>query len=327
MPEWVKSLSVRFRRFYGVARFIVVIALFALLLHVVKLSEITAAFKQARPQYLILALLLLPLSLCLQVFKWRFILGAVNTKPPLKAVIISMFGGFFLGAVSPARSGEFARGFLVPGHSRLKIASLTLLEKGLNQAMIYCFGLIALIFLLPQPFKALPIIAEILLVVILFNIDRFRPHLVKIVRRFSTEDAVRNSLAAFDALSAGKTGIMLFLSLIFYLVYSIQYYCLFLCFTDLSWQTACKTLPVIYLVNVLLPISVGDLGIKEMTSIKLLAPFGIAAGAAFSSSLTQNMLTFIIPSFIGGVMIAVPRLRPLRGARPSDGYTVPESGE
>jgi uncharacterized protein (TIRG00374 family) len=327
MPERMKKLSSRFRRFYGAARFIVVIALFALLFHMVKLSDIAAALKQARPQYLVLVLLLLPLSLCLQVLKWNYILGAVKPKPPLKSVIVSLFGGFFLGAVSPARSGEIARGFLVPGHSRMKIASLTLLEKGLNQAMIYSFGLIALVFLLPQQFKSLPIFAEILLVVMLFNIDRLRPYLVKIVRRFSTEDTARNSLAAFEALSAGKTGIMLFLSLIFYLIYSIQYFCLFLCFTDLAWQTACKTIPVIYLVNVILPISVGDLGVKEMTSIKLLAPFGIAAGAAFSASLTQNLLTFIIPSIIGGVMIAVPRLRPHREALPSDDYTVPESGK
>lgn len=293
----------------------------------VRPGDIFAAFLHARPQYLILAILLLIPNMVLQVFRWNFIIGTVDPKPPLVSVIRSLFGGFFLGAVSPARSGEFARGFLVPGHSRMKIASLTLLEKGLNQTMIYFFGLIALFFLVPSSFKVIPILAECLVLVILFNIHRLRPHLEKFVLRFTAENIVKNSLAAFDALTVGKTGIMLLLSLLFYIIYSIQYYCLFLCFTDLSLQVACKTIPVIYLVNVLLPISIGDLGVKEMTSIKLLAPFGIAAGAAFSASLTQNMLTFIIPGFLGGIMIATVYLQPHREALPSDDYTAPESGK
>jgi len=307
-------------------RLIVVFALFSILVYSVKPGDIFEAFLHARPLYLALAILLVIPNMFLQVFRWNFILCTVCPKPSLASVIRSLFGGFFLGAVSPARAGEFARGFLVPGHSRMKIASLTVLEKGLNQSMIYFFGLISLVFLLPSFFKVIPILAECMVLIILFNISRLKPHIEKLVLRFTVENTVKNSLAAFDALTVGKTGIMLFISMIFYIIYSIQFYCLFLCFTDLSFQVACKTIPVIYLVNVLLPISIGDLGVKEMASIKLLAPFGIAAGASFSASLTQNVLTFLIPSFIGGIIIATGYLKPHQEAFPSDDYTAPESG-
>jgi uncharacterized membrane protein YbhN (UPF0104 family) len=169
----------------------------------------------------------------------------------------------------------------------------------------------------------MPLAAEITLVVTLANINRLRPLLERAFRRFSSQHVASNALALFDALSRRTVCVMIGFSVAFFLTYTIQFYFFILCFTDLHWLVALKTIPLIYAINLVMPITIGDLGVKEIASVKLLGPFGIAGGAAFSASFTQNVITFIIPSIIGGVILAADSQRRRRGVRSSAGRTAP----
>ena len=73
------------------------------------------------------------------------------------------------------------------------------------------------------------------------------------------------------------------------------------------------------------PIAIGDLGIKEFFAVHVLGAFGIAGGPAFSASLTQNVLAFLIPSFIGGIVFAFSHPRRSQEAPASGDRTVPLS--
>jgi uncharacterized protein (TIRG00374 family) len=288
-------------------RLIALITLFTILFYNVRPGEISAAFLKARPQYMGVVLLFMIPNLYLQAFKWHFLLRTVTPRPSLGQATASLFGGFFLGAVSPARTGELARGLFIPGHSKLKIASLTALDKGFNHVTTYTASFSALFLALPWPLKLLPLMAETILLVLIIRFHRFRPVLERLCHRFSKKTTVDNLLAAFDALSARTVLVMFALSVAFFLVYTTQYYFIILCFTDLDWTVAVRTIPLIYAINLIMPITIGDLGVKEMASVKLLGPFGIAGGAAVSSSLTQNLLTFIIPSLAGGAVLMLNR--------------------
>lgn len=307
MREFMRSCLRFFRRHPMVWRLGVLIILFAILFSSVSPGEIVGAFRRARPRYLLIVLLFMLPNLFLQAYKWYVILGSVSPRPTLRQATASLFGGFFLGAVSPARTGELARGLLIPGHSKVKIASLTALDKGFNHITTYTASFIALFLALPWPLKLFPLAAEVALVTMICRFPRFRPFLERLFSRFSTRAAVDNLLAAFDALSPRLVVTMLGLSVAFFLVYTTQYYFIILCFTDLSPAVAVRTIPLIYAINLVMPFTIGDLGIKEMASVQLLGPFGIAGAAAFSASLTQNVLTFIIPSLAGGLVLMLNR--------------------
>ncbi|HDY89120.1 MAG TPA: flippase-like domain-containing protein [bacterium] len=306
-------------------RIAIVIILFTILIYNVSISEIGAAFKQARPWYLFYAIILMIPNLLMQFFKWHFLLVKnLNPRPSFKTAVISVLGGFFLGASTPGRTGELARGFLIPGHSKIKTASLTIVDKGFNQLITYLFGLTALSFVIPWPFSLIPVAVGILIITILLNIHRTRPFIEKLVKKFhrftksEVSEKIDNALAAFDALSAGTVLGMLAYSIPFYFIYTFQFYCIIRCYTNLSLILAMKTIPLIYFINIMLPIAIGNFGVKEMASVHVLGPFGIDGGPAFSSSLTQNVITFLVPSIIGGIVFTFYRPRLKQEASSSD---------
>jgi len=313
-----------------------VVILFSVLIYSIHPAEIILAFKQARPLYLLYAAVLMVPNLLLQLFKWRFVMRNLNPRPSIKTTAVSLFGGFFLGATTPGRTGEIARGLLIHDHSKLTIASLTVVDKGFSQLMIYLFGLTTLGFILPWPLPAVIFLIEGIIIVILFKIHRLRPALEKffhfILRSNTTENGkftysqrVDNALAAFDALSVRTVLGMVVYSILFYLTFTFQLYCLILCYTDISFFTAVQTIPLIFFFNSMFPIAIGDLGIKEFFAVHVLGVFGIAGGPAFSASLTQNVLAFLIPSLIGGIVFAFSHPRRSQEAPASDDRTVPLS--
>ena len=302
-----------------------VLILFSVLIYSIHPAEIILAFKQARPLYLLYAAVLMVPNLLLQLFKWRFVMRNLNPRPSIKTTAVSLFGGFFLGATTPGRTGEIARGLLIHDHSKLTIASLTVVDKGFSQLMVYLFGLTTLGFILPWPLPVFTFLIEGIIIVILLNIHRLRPALETFFHKFTHSQRVDNALAAFDALSVRTVLGMLAYSIVFYLTFTSQLYCLILCYTDISFFTAVKTVPLIFFFNSMFPIAIGDLGIKEFFAVNVLGVFGIAGGPAFSASLTQNVLAFLIPSFIGGIVFAFSHPRRSQEAPASGDRTVPLS--
>jgi hypothetical protein len=322
MHKFVRGAIFLLRRYPLVWRIGIVIVLFTILLYNIRPNEIVRAIRQARVSYLGIALLMMIPSLGFQVGKWNYLLGKMRPKPSIKDAFLSLLGGFFLGAVSPARTGELGRGFLIPGHSRLKVASLTVLDKGFNHLTTYTAAFIAMFLALPWPLNLIPVFAQIALITLALNIMRFRPLLAKLFSR-SHEQTMNNSLAMFDALSRRTVVVMISFSIAFFLTYTTQFYCIILCFTDLPWFEAVKTIPIVYAINLVMPITIGDLGVKEMATVKMLGPYGIAGGAAFSASITQNVMTFIIPSIFGGFILAFSGPRRNREDLPSSARTAP----
>ncbi|MCD6307745.1 MAG: flippase-like domain-containing protein [Candidatus Latescibacteria bacterium] len=322
----MKRIYRQIRRHATLVRIAVVFLLFALLLKNIHPRLIARAFMQADPFYLGIAVLFLVPNIFLQVLKWHFILGTGGAKARLRDAAVSLVGGFFLGAASPGRTGELARGVFIPGQSGVKIASLTIVDKGFNQAMVVIVALFSLMLLMPWPLAVVPILLEAVVLIVLFNIHRLEPHLERLLHRFTYSERVDNALAAFDTLSTRSVTVMLFYSVAFYSVYVIQFYFFILAFSDLSVFVALKTLPVVYLIQLALPITIGDFGVKEMATVKLLSPFGISGEFAFGATLTNNVLTFLIPSIAGGVIITFFHPKRDPEAPSSDGRTIRSSG-
>ena len=304
MIEHIKRIARFVARHPLPFRLLVVAIIFTVLFLNIHPREILEAYRQAKPVYLILAVLLTVPNILIQIFKWHYILNELEPRPTFRQAFDSVLGGFFLGAASPSRTGELARGVMIPSHSTLRLASLTIVDKGFNQVTVVVIGMLSLAMILPWPLKILPLAFEGVIFYVLFHIPRLRPLLEHILHKITHSERVDNALAMFDTLSLAKLWGMLVYSLLFYFIYVGQYYVIMLGFTDVSFLTAIKILPLVYLINTALPITIGEFGIKEMAAIKFLGPYGVAGNFAFSATLTNNIMTFVIPSMLGGIMIA-----------------------
>lgn len=299
----IKRITGFIKRFSLSIRVFLVLSLLTFLIVRIKPNEILNAFKSIEPVYLLFAIILIVPNLSLQFLKWSTILRELNPKPSSITVLKSLLGGFFLGALSPGRVGEIARGIFIPGHSSLKIASLTALDKGLNQITVLFAGLIALTVHLHGFWRILPIIIFSAALFCLFNIKLLGPILKIILNKFLSSDKTENLLTIFTLFDKNRITTLALISLFFYLTYMIQYYFLIKSFTQISAVQALENLPLIYLINLLLPVGIGDFGVKETAAVFLLGAEGIAGGSAFSATVVNNFMSFVIPSLTGGVLI------------------------
>ena len=291
-------------------RFIIVLVLFVVLLQKIHPGEIFNAVIHAKPRYLIIAALLLIPKTVLQIIRWKYLLNNLDPKPSIRDGILSLFGGFFLAAVSPACTGELIRGLWIPDHSGLKIASLTLVDKGFNHFLILIGGIVTLFWVKTGTLRYAILGAGVTLLLFVYTLCRAQSYWEKILGRFFNKETVENALTAYSALSRGKCWGMFLYTMLLYVVYVSQFYIIILAFADVSVQTAFKTLPLIFFIDLVLPLSFGGFGIKEMASVTILGTHGIDGGPVFSAAFAQNFLTYLLPGLIGGIMISVVRFLP-----------------
>jgi uncharacterized protein (TIRG00374 family) len=317
---------VRFlKRHPGKIRIAVVIILFGILFTSIHPNDIIISIKGADKKELGIAIALLVPNLLLQLMKWRFVLRLEKPRPTFGLVFRSVFGGFFLAASTPGRTGELARGFLMPGFSKIRIASLTVVDKGFSQLIVYLAGLIALMTVLPFPFTVIPLIVIIIIVTAIFNIHRLRPVIEKKLHRYTHSESVENALAAFDALSPGTVIGMLIYSIVFYLTFTTQFYVILNCYTDVPAIVAIRAVPLIFFINSAFPISIGDFGVKDFAAVQVLGRYHVPGAAVLSSTFTQYLMTFLIPGLIGGIIFSMTKHPPLSQVRQTDDRTVPAS--
>ena len=189
--------------------------------------------------------------------------------------------------------------------------------------MVYLFGLTALSFILPWPLLLVPLCFQVIIITIVFNIQHLKPTLEKLFHRFTHSERVNHALAAFDALSI-RTVLGLFAFTIpFYLTFTFQYFLLVRCFIDISFADGLKSIPLIFFFNTMLPIAIGDFGVKEFFAVHILNYFSIGGGPAFSATITHNVLTFLVPGFIGGIVFTFAHPRKKQAVHESDDHKVP----
>ena len=299
-----------------VLRLAVAAGLFTLLFRRIEGTHIIRAFADAETGALALACMLMAPNLALQVLKWRYLLRAAGIPATMASSTVTVLGGMFLGAATPARTGELGRGIFMSGGPVLSIAALTAVDKGYNQVVVLCTGLIGCAAWLGPPWSVMLAVAAVVPAAALLAVHRLEPLIRRLVHRFTRADAPDRVLAVVDTLSQRTIAGMFLYALAFYAVYAVQFFLFLRAFTGLDAATAVRTIPVVYLVDLLLPVSVGAFGVKETAAVELLGSAGVAAAPVFAATLLQNTITFLVPAVAGGVIAMLARPRSPRQDRP-----------
>ena len=146
-------------------------------------------------------------------------------------------------------------------------------------------------------------------IVVSFLIVVLYPDLLKKVLRLVLHKvrkyrAVSAFLFVKDVFHRRQARILLLLTFIFYLVVLVQYHLFVLAFAPVSLGvSALCTSNILFIKAAILPISLGDLGIRESTAIFFFTRAGVPAAAALNASLCVFFINILLPSLLGAIMV------------------------
>ncbi len=274
------------------------------------------AFSQARLSLIFLALLLLGPNLYLQFYKWRYLLRLIKPEVSDSESAQSLFAGFTFGFITPGRLGEFGRAFFIKDCSWVRVLGIAAIDKLFSLSMVILFGSIGLLFFIGRvfdlivviPLAALIIIALIVIFYILFHPEIIRSFLYSINIILPFRDKIKQLMSSVEHFTRQRAIKLIWLNLGFYVVFLSQFYLIILSFESAPLISAMLAISATMLVKSMLPISLGDLGIRESAAIFFLSRLGLQDSTAFNASILLFLINLLIPSIVGLVILLRNRL-------------------
>ncbi len=297
---WKKVISIAFRVIVSSLVLYFVISL-------VQWQNVIIAYKSADSRFIIIAAMLLFVNIGIRTFKWQTMLHSVKANPTFTEAFGSVMLGISLGSFTPGEIGEFAGRVLhITDAKRSHLVGLALLDKAQIFIVTCCAGAVSLTCL---AFNNLLVIS-IAAIVILFLSGFFIVRLKIIVSlghylntSFFKKYWLTKVLDGFSLLNPRQLAYTIICTSVFHIVLILQMFFLITGFSKISFAHAFIGTSAMMFVKSLLPISIGDLGIREAGSIYFFAAYGISQAAALNASLLLFLINIFIPSLIGTYFI------------------------
>jgi uncharacterized protein (TIRG00374 family) len=287
-----------------------------MLLKRVEMKEISDAFKSAKMFCIWVALTLLVPNIYLQFFKWRYLVRLLKPQVTNRETFQSLLAGFTFGFITPGRLGEFGRAFFIKDCPWVSLLGVTFIDKLFSLAMVFFWGAIGLIFFVSRqlylytlaPMVVFTVIALIVIYYVLFHPGIIRGFLYSLNIILPFRDKIKLLMSSLDNFHRRQAINLLLLTFGFYFIIFIQFYILICSFETAPFLPALLAIASIMLVKSMLPISFGDLGIRESAAIFFLGKIGIYEWAAFNASILLFLINLLIPSLVGLVLVLKYRL-------------------
>ena len=302
-------------------KILVAVSVLVLLVLRVKIAAILAAFSQARIWLIFLSFLLLIPNLYFQFYKWRFLVRLIKPEASNSECAQSLFAGFTFGFITPGRFGEFGRAFFIKDCSWLRVLGIAAIDKLFSLSMVILFGSIGLLYFIGREFSLIVVVPLTILIVIallvvfyiLFHPEVIRTFLYSINIILPFRDKIKQLMSSMEHFSRERAIKLIWLNLGFYLVFLFQFYFIILAFEKAAIIQAFLAISATMLVKSMLPISLGDLGIRESAAIFFLGNLGLQQSTGFNSSILLFAINLLIPSIIGLIILLRNRLILING--------------
>lgn len=251
-----------------------------------------------------------------QYRKWHYVLSLVKPNVSRKESLYSLLVGFTFGFITPGRLGEFGRAFFIKDCHWLRVIGISFIDKFFSQAIVFFCGAVGFLIILGkqlQFYSLLPIIifaiiTMLLLRYILVHPEVFRGFLYNLNVILPFREKIKILISSFDDFHRQQALKLLGFSALFYLIILSQYYVLLLAFEAIHPFETFQAISSTLLVKSMLPISLGDLGIRESAAIFFLGKVGGSKAAAFNASILVFAINILIPSMVGLVLVLKNRL-------------------
>jgi uncharacterized membrane protein YbhN (UPF0104 family) len=305
--EKIASGEIRKKLLAGIIRVIVSIIVLYFVVSLVKWQNVLAAFQSADGRYILLGGLFLFANLGIRTFKWRIMLSTVKNDTKLWEAFGSVMLGISLGSFTPGEIGEFAgRALHVADAKKSHLVGLALLDKAQIFVVTSASGAVSLAFLmLDNSF----IIASISFCIVFLSLIFFmRMDILaamghRLNASFFQKSWVTKVLDGFILLKSRQLLTTLLCTLLFHGILVLQMFFFIHAFGGITLSHAFIGTSAMMFVKSCLPISLGDLGIREAGSIFFFSSFGISQAAALNASVLLFVVNVLFPSVCGTIFL------------------------
>lgn len=255
------------------------------------MPALAESLQSVSPAAIIFAVLLLLPNLAVQVAKWWYLLRLANRQISARTAWRSLIIGFPLGFVTPGRLGEIGRALYVEEISQRRTFGLVIVDKVAATLVTLVFGLAGL-HMLPilPPNSRLHLLLTIALaglILLATILVTWRP-CAETIGRWTRTSLSRPDLA-----------VCLLLSSLFYAIFVVQLMLLTGTFDPQMWWSGLEAAGATFLLKTILPISFGDLGIREGAASYFFSQIGVAPATALNAAFILYLINLGIPSLMG----------------------------
>lgn len=281
-----------------------------------KIANIINTFKHANHVCIAFAFILVIPNIYIQYFKWNFLLKLIKPEATARESLFSLLVGFTFGFITPGRVGEFGRAFFIKDCPWIKVIGIAFMDKFFSLSIVIFAGAIGIIsliwsqlhFYVILPLTIFTIIALLVLRYLLTHPDIFRGFLYSLNIILPFREKIKLLISSFDRFHKKEAVKLLALSILFYLIFLTQYLILTSAFESVSVINGFQAISSTLLVKSMLPISLGDLGIRESAAVFFFSKIGAKSATAFNASILIFMINILIPSLIGLVLVLKNKL-------------------
>jgi uncharacterized membrane protein YbhN (UPF0104 family) len=278
--------SVKRSSLSGISKIIIAAAVIIYLYTSLDLHALYNSAKDINIFLLSSAVILLPVNILLQFYKWKLSCNYFLDENDNKRIWQSLFAGFSAGIFTPARIGEYVgRGLAFRDKSIRDITVAVFMDKLFTLTLVVLSGFTGSLVLFSSEvlLNSAPALLIILLIILVG-----RKYIINKISRIRMPDHAFLSR-------------MITLSSLFYFCYLVQFILLISALTNsnnliLFFSAA----SVIMLVKTMIPNFLsGEFGIRESASVFFFAYIGEDPSAGFNASLLLFIINIVIPSVIG----------------------------
>jgi len=297
------------RRGLYLFKLLLTFALLSGLIFYLRSHDLLAAFRQVRHSAIVLACALLPLNLGLQFLKWHYLLRSATGQPLAPRLsFFSLLAGFPLGLLTPGRWGELGRALFLPQLHERRVMVLAAFDKVFDLFLGMLLGAFALLYLIIKEMLPQVLLGPVVVLLCCFvwlNVLVLQPRALKGLTRilYKRRATKRSTLRVLTRISRQNLCVVWLISFLFVLTYSLQFVLLLRGFVAISFFEGYIGGSAAFLVKSLLPIALGDLGVREGAAAFFFARMGLSPQAAFDAGLLLFIINLLAPSLLGTILI------------------------
>jgi hypothetical protein len=280
----------------------------------IKLQYFLTRFSSDYVFWLIIALLLVPVNLSIDAYKWRLALQSrykLNQLLAFRAILV----GLSVGILTPNRIGEFAgRLLFVSSRYRIAATTATLISSLSALVVVYFLGGIAIFWYewpvsFPEWIRHAGSLIVLMAFGLLLNIYLASNKLLNLIRKIPRGRRFTKYLRFSAHFSKVTLFRLLVLSLIRALIVYIQLFCLArFVGLFLTFDTLIFLFPVLFLFQAIIPSSIfTDLGVRGSLSYVLFFPICGSVLLAIMPSYLLWLANVILPATFGGLLLIKSR--------------------
>jgi len=211
--------------------------------------------------------------------------------------------GISLGSFTPGEIGDFAgRALHITDAKRSHLVGLVLLDKVQIFIVTSCAGLVSIACLTFNNILII-LLAAIFIVslscIIIMRLGMIADIGLRLNASRFQKQWLKSILEGFKLLKSQHVFKTVLYTLVFHGILILQMFCLINGFSKISLTHAFIGTSALMFVKSLLPISIGDLGIREAGSIYFFSIYNISQAAALNASLILFFINIFIPSIAG----------------------------